>query len=71
MILHLVHDHSSLTDVAAPKAALEDCYSAFGLQVQERGFLYIPFPGPEANAAMLLKYLDRAAGKDKALWLVG
>ena len=71
MILHLVHDHSTLTDVAAPKAALEDCYSAFGLQVQERGFLYIPFPGPEANAAMLLKYLDRAAGKDKALWLVG
>ena len=38
--------------------------------MQERGFLYVPVPGSEANAALLLKYLDRAAGKVRARWLV-
>jgi hypothetical protein len=33
------------------------------VRVQGRGFQYVPFPGSEANAALLLKYLDRAAGK--------
>jgi hypothetical protein len=70
MILQIFHDRRSLEDVAALKAALKDCYGAFGLQVQERGFLYVPIPGLETNAALLLKYLDRATGKVRALWLV-
>jgi hypothetical protein len=40
------------------KTELEDCYGAFGVRVQGRGFQYVPFPGSEANATLLLKYLD-------------
>jgi hypothetical protein len=57
------HDRCSLEDVAALKTALEDCYGAFGVRVQGRGFLYVPIPGSEANATLLLKYLDKASGK--------
>lgn len=64
------HDRRSLEDVAALKTAQEDCYGAFGVREQGRGFLYVPFPGSEAKAALLLKYLDRASGKVRALWLV-
>ncbi|VVB71978.1 Archaemetzincin [uncultured archaeon] len=73
MILLLYHDRRSLADVASLKGALEDCYGPFGLKVQEKGYLYVPFKGPQLNAARLLKHFCRASdalGTKKALWLV-
>ncbi len=70
MILLLFHDRRSLADVADLRAGLEDCYGTFGLRVEERGYLYVPFSGPRLNASRLLKHLDRAVEREKALWLV-
>jgi len=70
MILLLFHDRRSLADVASLKSAIEKCYSPYGLRVQERGYLYVPLQGTRLNAAHLLKYLSRAQGTKKALWLV-
>jgi len=70
MILHLFHDRRSLADVAGLKSAIEECYSPYGLRVQESGYLYVPLEGTRLNAAQLLKYLGRAFGTKKALWLV-
>lgn len=70
MILLLFHDRRSLADVADLRAGLEDCYGTFGLRVEERGYLYVPFDGPRLNAARLLKHLDRTVEREKALWLV-
>ncbi len=70
MNLHLFHDRCSLADVASLKSAIEGCYGPYGLKVQESGYLYVPLDGPRLNAAQLLKYLSRASGAKKALWLV-
>jgi len=70
MILLLFHDRRSLADVAGLKSAIEECYSPYGLRVQESGYLYVPLEGTRLNAAQLLKYLGRAFGTKKALWLV-
>jgi predicted Zn-dependent protease len=70
MILLLYHDRRSLADVASLKSAIEECYSPHGLKVQESGYLYVPLDGLRLNAAQLLKYLSRATGAKKALWLV-
>ncbi len=70
MTLLLFHDRRSLADVASLKSAIEECYSPYGLKVQESGYLYVPLEGPTLNAAQLLKYLGRVSGAKKALWLV-
>lgn len=70
MRLALFHDRRSMADVACLKAALEDCYGTFGLRVEERGYLYVPFQGQKLNAAMLLKHLDRTVEREKVLWLL-
>ena len=70
MILLLFHDRRSLAEVASLKSAIEECYSPHGLKVQESGYLYVPLDGARLNAAQLLKYLGRAIGAKKALWLV-
>jgi hypothetical protein len=46
MILCMLNDRSSLAEVACLKKAIEDCYGPFGLEVQDRGYLYVPFKGP-------------------------
>jgi hypothetical protein len=46
MILRMLNDRSSLAEVACLKKAIEDCYGPFGLEVQDRGYLYVPFKGP-------------------------
>jgi len=70
MILHLFHDRRSLADVAALKVAIEECFGAYGLKVQESGYLYVPLAGQKLNAAKLLKHLARTGDQKDALWLV-
>jgi archaemetzincin len=70
MRLALFHDRHSLADIACLKAALEDCYGTFGLRVEERGYLYVPFHGQKLNAARLLKHLDITVEREKVLWLL-
>jgi predicted Zn-dependent protease len=70
MILLLFHDRRSLACVASLKSAIEECYNPYGLKVQESGYLYVPLDGQRLNAAQLLKYLGRAMGAKKVLWLV-
>lgn len=68
--MHLFHDRRSLADVAALKVAIEECFGAYGLQVRESGYLYVPLPGQRLNAAKLLKHLARTGSQKGALWLV-
>lgn len=70
MILLLFRDRDSLPEVAGLKSAIEKCYGPFGLRVQDRGYLYVPFQGQSLNAARLLSYLARASGPEMSLWLV-
>lgn len=70
MILHLFRDRGSLREVASLKSAIEKCYGPFGLRVQDRGYLYVPFRGQSLNAARLLNHLARASGSEMSLWLV-
>jgi archaemetzincin len=70
MILQLFRDRSSLTEIALIKSAIEECYGQFGLRVQDRGYLYVPFRGQSLNAARLLNYLGKASGSERSLWLV-
>ncbi|MDD1752376.1 MAG: hypothetical protein LUQ38_04720 [Methanotrichaceae archaeon] len=70
MILLLFHDRNYLAQLWRIKVAIEECYGPFGLKVQDRGYLHVPFPGPRLNAAKLLKYLGLGTGKDLSLWLL-
>jgi predicted Zn-dependent protease len=70
MILLLFRDRNSLSEVASLKSAIEECYGRFGLRVQDRGYLYVPVHGQSLSAARLLKYLGKASGSEKALWMV-
>ena len=70
MILHLFHDRRALADVATLRVAIEECFGAYGLQVRESGYLYVPLAGQKLNAAKLLKHLARASCRKEALWLV-
>jgi archaemetzincin len=70
MILSLFHDRRSLGCVAFLRSAIEDCYGPFGVRLQERGYLYVPFSGDILNAARLLKYLQLISGAQASLWLV-
>ncbi len=70
MILLLFRDRNSLSEVASLKSAIEKCYGPFGLRVQDRGYLYVPFRGQSKNAARLLNYLGKASGSERSLWLV-
>ncbi len=66
----LFRDRDSLPEVAGLKSTIEKCYGPFGLRVQDRGYLYVPFQGQSLNAARLLNYLARASGLEMSLWLV-
>jgi archaemetzincin len=70
MILQIFHDKSALSEIAHIKSAIEECYGQFGLRVQDRGYLYVPYHEKSLNAARLLNYLDRASGSERSLWLV-
>jgi archaemetzincin len=70
MILLIFRDRDSLSKIALLKCAIEECYGPFGLRVQDRGYLYVPFRGQSLSAARLLKYLGKASGSEKSLWLV-
>lgn len=70
MILQLFRDRSSISEVALLKSAIEECYGQFGLRVQDRGYLFVPFMGQSLNAARLLNYLGKASGSERSLWLV-
>ena len=70
MILLLFHDKNHLVQLWHIKAAIEECYGPFGLKVQDRGYLHVPFKGPKLNAAKLLKYLEVSATKSVSLWLL-
>jgi predicted Zn-dependent protease len=70
MILLLFHDKNYLAQLWSIKVAIEECYGPFGLKVQDRGYLHVPFHGPRLNAAKLLKYLGLSTGKAISLWLL-
>ncbi len=70
MILFIFRDKNSLPEVARLKSAIEECYGPFGLRVQDRGYLYVPFSGQSKNAARLLNYLSKTSGSERSLWLV-
>ena len=71
MILNLLHDRHSLTEVACIKRAIEDRYGLYGVQVHDRGYLYVPFKGPRLDASELLRYMAGALlGPKMCLWVV-
>lgn len=57
MILDLLHDRRSLTEVACIKRAIEDRYGLYGVQVRDRGYFYVPLKSPGLNAYLLLRYM--------------
>jgi archaemetzincin len=71
MILDLLHDRHSLTEVACIKRAIEDRYGLYGVQVHDRGYLYVPFKGQRLDASELLKYMAGVLlGQEMRLWVV-
>ena len=70
MILNLLHDRHSLTEVACIKRAIEDSYGLYGVQVHDRGYFYVPFKGPRLDASELLRYMAGVLGTEMCLWVV-
>lgn len=70
MILNLLHDRHSLTDMACIKRAIEDRYGLYGVQVYDRGYFYVPFKGLRLDASGLLRYMARVLGTEVCLWVV-
>lgn len=70
MILNLLHDRHSLTEVACIKRAIEDSYGFYGVQVHDQGYFYVPFKGPRLDASELLRYMAGVLGTDMCLWVV-
>jgi archaemetzincin len=71
MILNLLHDRHSLTEVACIKRAIEDSYGLYGVQVYDRGYFYVPFKGPMLDASEMLKYMVGVLlGPEMRLWVV-
>jgi len=70
MILRLYHDGRSIAEIPGLKDSIEKAYSPFNLQVQDRGYLFLPDRSEDLNAARLLKYLEAASGGQISLWLV-
>jgi predicted Zn-dependent protease len=59
MLLLLFHDKSTLSEIAALKAAIEECYGTYGLLAQDGGYLFVPIRESRLNAARLLKHLGQ------------
>jgi archaemetzincin len=71
MILDLLHDRHSLTEVACIKRAIEDRYGLYGVQIHDRGYFYVPFKGPRLDASELLRYMAGVLlGPEMCLWVV-
>lgn len=70
MILNLLHDRRSLTEVACIKRAIEGRYGLYGVQVRDLGYFYVPFKGPRLDASVLLRYMSGVLGREMCLWIV-
>jgi len=70
MILLLLHDRQSISNIALLRESIEGCYGRHGLRVQDKGYFFVPLQGRRINAARLLKYASGTFSREWVLWLV-
>jgi archaemetzincin len=70
MILCLLHDRDSLTEMASLKRSIEDCYSPYTVHVYNSRYFYVPFIEPKIDAANLLRYLSKVCWQETVLLVV-